>query len=65
MPPAVFEPAIPANERPQTHAIDRAATGIGMYVLTNRKRYNQLISLSTLQNYVLLSFDTLYTIYPG
>jgi hypothetical protein len=28
MPPAGFEPAIPANERPQTHALDRAGTGI-------------------------------------
>jgi hypothetical protein len=29
MPPAGFEPKIPASERPQTHALDRAATGIG------------------------------------
>jgi hypothetical protein len=29
MPPAGFEPAIPASERPQTHALDSAATGIG------------------------------------
>jgi hypothetical protein len=29
MPPAGFEPATPTNERPQTHALDRAATGIG------------------------------------
>jgi hypothetical protein len=29
MPPAEFEPAIPANERPQTHALDQAATGMG------------------------------------
>jgi hypothetical protein len=29
MPPVGFEPAIPANEPPQTHALDRAATGIG------------------------------------
>ena len=29
MPSAGFEPAIPASERPQTHALDRAATGIG------------------------------------
>jgi len=28
MPPAGFEPAIPASERPQTHVFDRAATGI-------------------------------------
>jgi len=31
MPPAGFEPAIPASKRPQTHALDRAATGIGTY----------------------------------
>jgi hypothetical protein len=29
MPPAKFEPAIPANERLQTYALDRAATEIG------------------------------------
>jgi len=29
MPPAAFEPAIPASERPRTHALDRAATGKG------------------------------------
>jgi hypothetical protein len=29
MPPAGFDPAIPASERPQIHALDRAATGIG------------------------------------
>ena len=29
MPPAGFEPAIPAGERPQTYALDRTATGIG------------------------------------
>jgi hypothetical protein len=28
-PPAHFEPTIPASERPQTHALERAATGIG------------------------------------
>jgi len=27
-PPAGFEPAIPASERPQTHALDRPATGV-------------------------------------
>ena len=29
MPPAEFEPAIPAGDRPQTHTLDRSATGIG------------------------------------
>jgi hypothetical protein len=32
MPPAGFELAIPASERPQTHALDRAATGIGIMI---------------------------------
>jgi len=30
MPPAGFEPAIPASELPQTHALDHVATGIGL-----------------------------------
>jgi hypothetical protein len=30
VPPAGFEPEIPASERPQTHALDLAATGIGL-----------------------------------
>jgi len=34
MPPAGFEGAITASERPQTHALDRAATGIGIYTVT-------------------------------
>jgi hypothetical protein len=37
MPPVGFEPKIPASERPQTHALDRAATGIGDFKMTIRK----------------------------
>ena len=33
--PTGFEPAIPASERPQTHASDRSATGIGKLRGTN------------------------------
>ena len=33
MPSSGLEPAIPAIERPQTHALDRTATGIGQTVL--------------------------------
>jgi hypothetical protein len=29
MPPVGFEPMIVVSERPQTHALDRTATGIG------------------------------------
>ena len=34
MRPAGFEPAILASERPQTHALDRTATGIDFEILT-------------------------------
>jgi hypothetical protein len=34
MTPAGFEPTVPASERPQTHALDHAATEIGETVLT-------------------------------
>jgi len=35
MPPASFEPAIPASELPQTHALDHMVTGIGERSGTN------------------------------
>jgi hypothetical protein len=35
MPPAGFEPTIPTSERPQTHILGRAATGISLYFKTN------------------------------
>jgi hypothetical protein len=40
MPPALFEPAIPAGERLQSHALDRSATGIGQQT---HYRYNNLL----------------------
>jgi len=36
MPPEGFEPANPASERQQTYALDRAATGIGSFLLSSR-----------------------------
>jgi len=32
MSPGRFEPAVPASERPQTHDLDRAVTGISISV---------------------------------
>jgi hypothetical protein len=32
MPPVGIEPTVSAGERPQTYALDRAATGIGVAV---------------------------------
>jgi hypothetical protein len=37
MSPVGFEPTIPISERPQTHALDRAATGIGTAYTTGQK----------------------------
>ena len=33
MPEAEFEPAVPTIDRPQTHALDSAATGIGVEII--------------------------------
>ena len=32
MPPAGFEPTVSAGERPQTYALDRTATGTGIFI---------------------------------
>jgi hypothetical protein len=37
MPSTVFEPAAPESERPQTHALDRAANGVGTNGDNSRK----------------------------
>jgi len=45
MSPAEFEPAISASERPQTNALYRATTGIGVCVTIGlRERVNYLIN---------------------
>jgi hypothetical protein len=47
MPSAEFEPTIPASKRPQTQALDRAATRIGLFVYYIISTY---FSQDTLQN---------------
>jgi len=42
MPPARFEPATPASERPQTHAFDSAATGICSSILYRQNIFDIL-----------------------
>jgi hypothetical protein len=37
--PVGFEPAIPASERPQTHALDRAATRIKLVIINVNTEY--------------------------
>jgi hypothetical protein len=43
MPPVRFEPAISADERPQTYALDRAATGTGGHEQIHKFKYRQRI----------------------
>jgi hypothetical protein len=38
MTPAGFEPTVPASERPQTYALDGAATGIDGYNIKKNKK---------------------------
>ena len=58
MPPAGFEPAIPASERPQTHALDRAATGIGrgvlVFIIIMYNVYYFNFGLSLIEGYIVL-----------
>ena len=53
MAPVGFEPTISAGERPQTYALDRAATGTGMSLpylseIVSKLLSKQLESLSSL-----------------
>jgi hypothetical protein len=44
MPPVGFEPIVPAGERPQTYALDRAATGTGTLLFYVCKIEHQLVA---------------------
>jgi hypothetical protein len=49
MPSAGIEPAIPTMERPQTQALDRAATGIGRKQSWHNLRHELDIRLEVLR----------------
>ena len=42
MPPEGFEPAIPAGERLQTHALERSATGIGSVIYFTLSKFSSI-----------------------
>ena len=45
MPQVGFEPAISAGERPQTHALDRVATGTSfIYINPNPAKVENMVS---------------------
>ena len=57
MPPVWFEPTISASERTQTYALDRAATGIGIYIAVVVLKWLTLISLQfTVKSYCLSTY---------
>jgi hypothetical protein len=47
MPPVGFETKTPAGERPQTHALDRAGTGIGISFTLAKFNYKQTMEQSS------------------
>ena len=60
LPPAGFEPTIPAKERPQTHALDGAATGIAVCQYSDDNFVFQ--NDSTVDNFVFQSDSTVMII---
>jgi hypothetical protein len=55
MPPAGFEHAVLASERPQTHALDRAATGTGVCVCVCVCTHRRIqYTLSQVRKYLLV-----------
>jgi hypothetical protein len=43
--PAGFKPAVPESKRPQTHALNRAATGIGILKYTSKSKQKHRANL--------------------
>jgi hypothetical protein len=58
MPPAVFEPVIPSTERPQTHALDRAAGQIGSVYIRLFKIHHFILTYRNISHYVLPEHST-------
>jgi hypothetical protein len=60
MPPAGFEHTIPASELPKTHALDRAATEIGVTICHIYKVILILIYLPRQHDLVISKFVKLF-----
>jgi len=45
LPPTGFEPTIPAGERPQTHVLDHAATGIWISFITANNAQSYVVEI--------------------
>ena len=61
MPPARFEPAIAAGDRPQTHDLDRSATGIGILLCNvNCKLSKYTVNYNLLRAYINALYPTCF-----
>ena len=60
--PAGFKPAIPASERPQTHVLDHAATGIGVHTYSPYFSRSHLFSIYP---YLPLSISSAVVLRPS
>jgi len=47
MPTVGFEPTISAGERPQTYALDRAATGTGIYIVIRPQYIDKYVNIKS------------------
>ena len=54
-----FEPAIPANERPQSHALVRVVIGISNIMNIQRKWKTKHVTLCSMIGFVISDLDTL------
>jgi hypothetical protein len=59
MPPTGSEPAIPASEQQQTHALDRKATGIGIQTFSEKFEVRKFYVLLTVHLGIILVNDKL------
>jgi hypothetical protein len=62
MPPAGFEPAIPARERPQNHSLVRATNGIGLKTMVLS---NFTVPGVLYDNVIYLAAKAFYDLYFG
>jgi len=59
MPPAGFEPASPTSERPQTHALDRAAAETGIHYEYTYKLCNKYFVVYIVNNKIVVRMENL------
>jgi len=64
-PQAAFSPQIPAIERSQTYALDRAATGIGTFIVTwIHNKVRELIAVKVLHTSLLNTTVVAFKVLP-